>query len=345
MKAIRIHGPMKVSLDEVLVKELSDHDVLIKVKAAGLCGTDYELYTNDMVYLKEGLAELPLIPGHEWSGQVEKTGKCVTKIRIGDKVTGECTVSCGKCEFCQKGRISQCTNRTETGIMKRDGGFAEYIVFPESHLHIFNKLSFEEASLIEPTGIALNAIIRGGVGPLDNVLVIGPGPIGLQTAQIAKKVYGANKVILSGTRDERLSRANTYGLDGTVNINKQNLKEKVAEITNGRMIDVVIETSGGIDAFKDIKEVIRPFGRVVLIGFFGSKKPEIDWDVYSTRDITLIGALGSPGIWDNIIELLESGKIETRSLISHRMKLEDFEKGIDIMVNRKENACKVILLP
>jgi len=123
------------------------------------------------------------------------------------------------------------------------------------------------------------------------------------------------------------------------------LKEKVAEITNGRMIDVVIETSAGIDVFKEIKEVIRPFGRVVLIGFFGSKKPEIDWDVYSTRDITLIGALGSPGIWDNVIELLESGRIETRSLISHRMKLEDFEKGIDIMVNRKENACKVILNP
>ena len=150
--------------------------------------------------------------------------------------------------------------------------------------------------MIEPTRIALNAIIRGGVTPLDNVLVIGPGPIGLQTAQIAKKVYGANRVILSGTRDERLSRAKSYGLDGLVNINKESLKERVAEITNGRMIDVVIETSAGIDVFKEIKDIIRPFGRVVVIGFFGSKKPDIDWDAYSTRDITLIGALGSPGI-------------------------------------------------
>ena len=345
MKAVRIHGPMKVSIDEVPVRALGEHDVLVKVKAAGLCGTDYELYTNDMVYLKEGLAALPLIPGHEWSGQVEILGKNVTKIHVGDKVSGECTVSCGECEFCQKGRSSQCTNRTETGIMKRDGGFAEYIVFPETHLHKFNKLSFEEASLIEPTGIALNAVIRGGVTPLDNVLVIGPGPIGLQTAQIAKKVFGAKKVILSGTRDERLGRAKTYGLDGTINIYKENLKDRVTEITEGKMIDVVIETSAGIDVFKEIKEIIRPFGRVVVIGFFGSKKPEIDWDVFSTRDITIIGALGSPGIWDNVIEMLESGKIETKSLISHTMKLEDFEKGIDTMVNRKENACKVILIP
>ena len=199
--------------------------------------------------------------------------------------------------------------------------------------------------MIEPTGIALNAIIRGKVTPLDNVLVIGPGPIGLQTAQIAKKVYGANKVILSGTRDERLERSKSYGLDGTINIKKENIKDRIFEITDGKMIDVVIETSAGIDVFKEIKDVIRPFGRIVLIGFFGSKKPEIDWDAYSTRDLTIIGALGSPGIWDDVINMLESGKIETRSLISHRLKLEDFEKGIDIMVNRKENACKVILNP
>lgn len=113
---------------------------------------------------------------------------------------------------------------------------------------------------------------------------MGPGPIGLQTAQIAKKVYGARKVILSGIRDERIERAGSYGLDGTINVRKENLKERVSEITEGKMIDIVIE-------------------------------------------------------------MLEKGKIETKSMISHKMKLEDFEKGLDIMVNRKENAMKLILQP
>lgn len=120
MKAVRIHGPGKVSIDEVPIREPGEYDVLIKVKAAGLFGTDYELYTNDMVYIKEGLAKLPIIPGHEWSGIVEKVGKKVSKFKEGDKISGECTVNSGKCEFCLQGRIIQCIERTETGIMNRE---------------------------------------------------------------------------------------------------------------------------------------------------------------------------------------------------------------------------------
>jgi 2-desacetyl-2-hydroxyethyl bacteriochlorophyllide A dehydrogenase len=345
MKAVVIHGPSQVSIDDVKVKQPGLGEVLIKVKAAGLCGTDYELYTNDMVYINEGLSKLPIIPGHEWSGVVEKTGEGVENYKPGDKVTGECTVSCGKCYYCQRGKQNQCINRTETGIMNRDGGFAEYITFPVSHLHKFKTLSFEEASLIEPTGIGLYATMRGNVTPFDNVMVTGPGPVGLKVAQIAKKVFNAKRVILTGTRDERLDRAKNYGIEGCINIRKEEVKEKVTEITHGEMIDVVIEESGGTDVFEDIKQVINPCGRIVLNGFFGSKKVVIDWDFITVNDIKIIGSLGSPNIWDDVIEMLESGKIETKSLISHVIKLEEFEKGLDIMVNRKENACKVILKP
>lgn len=345
MRAVRIHGPSFVKIDEVPVKKPGKNEVLVKIKAAGLCGTDYELFTNDMVYLKDGRSRLPLLPGHEWSGVVEDVGEKVIRFKRGDKVSGECTVSCGKCEFCLKGKYNQCIDRTETGIMNRDGGFAEYITFPESHLHKFETLPFEEAALIEPTGIALYALMRAEITPMDNVMVVGPGPVGLQAAQIAKKVYGAKKVILTGTRDERLERAKGYGLDGVINIRKDNIEDRVREITNGQMIDMVIEASGGESVFKDIEKVTRPCGRVVLVGFFGSKQPRIEWDSFTTKDISIIGSLGSPGIWDSVIEMLESGKIETKTLISHVLGLEDFEKGLDMMVNRKDNACKVILVP
>ena len=345
MKAVVIYGPEKVKLEDVKIKEPGCGEVLIKIKAAGLCGTDYELYTNDMVYLNEGLSKLPIIPGHEWSGVIEKIGEGVSKFKAGDKVTGECTVSCGKCYYCERGIQNQCKNRTETGIMNREGGFAEYITFPVSHLHKFKTLSFEEASLIEPTGIALYAVMRGNVTPFDNVMVTGPGPVGLQAAQIAKRVFNAKRVILTGTRQERLDRAKNYGLDGFVNIRKEDIKDKVEKITNGEMIDVVIEESGGKSVFDDIKKVINPRGRIVLNGFFGSKEAHIDWDHITVNDISIIGSLGSPNIWDDVIAMLEAGKIETKSLISHVMKLDKFEKGLDIMVKRKENACKVILKP
>ncbi|KJS50573.1 zinc-binding dehydrogenase [Desulfosporosinus sp. BICA1-9] len=345
MKAVRIHGPLQASIDELPIIQPRPDEVLVRVKAAGLCGTDYELYTNDMVYIQEGLSKLPMVPGHEWSGVVERVGAAVGKFKAGDKVTGECTVSCGKCEYCAKGIPSQCINRTETGVMNRQGGFAEYITFPEQHLHKFNTLSFEEAALIEPTAVALNAVMKGKVCPLDNVLVVGPGPLGLQAAQIAKKIFGAKRVILTGTRQERLDRANSYGLDGLINIRTQDIEDRVRELTDGEMIDVVIEESGGAGVFEDIKRVIRPCGRVVLNGFFGSKQVSIDWDFFTINDIEIIGALGSPNIWDDVITMLETGKIETKSLISHIFKLDEFEKGLDIMLSRKENVCKIILTP
>ena len=174
MKAIVIHGPCEAKYEEVPVKKPESGEVVIKVKAVGLCGTDYELYTNDMVYIKEGLCKLPMIPGHEWSGVITEAGENTRGFQIGDKVTGECTVSCGYCSFCKKGHPNMCLNRTETGVMSRDGGFAEYITFPVSALHKFSGIAFEEAALIEPTGVAMYVVMRAQVSPLDNVLVMGP---------------------------------------------------------------------------------------------------------------------------------------------------------------------------
>lgn len=345
MKAVVIHGPSKISIDEVPVKKPGPGEVLVKVKAVGICNTDYELYTNEMVYITEGLSKLPLIPGHEWSGEVAEAGEGVTGFTAGDKVCGECTVNCGKCYYCVRGIPNQCTDRTETGIMNRDGAFAEYITFPASHLHKFEKMSFPEAAMVETSAVALYALKAAPVTPVDNVLVTGPGPVGLMAAQIAKKVFNAKRVILSGTRDERLDMAKGFGLDGLINICKEDLAEKVREYTDGEMIDVVIEESGGAGVFGDIKKVINPCGRVVLNGFFGAKEAPIEWDAFTVKDVKFIGTLGSPNVWDEVIAMIESGQVSTGVLVSHQLALSDFEKGLDLVINRKEKVCKVIIEP
>ena len=349
MKAIRIYGPCDARYEEVPIKKPKSGEVVISIKAVGLCGTDYELYTNEMIYIQEGLCKLPITPGHEWSGEIVETGENAGKFKVGDRVTGECTVSCGECSLCKKGLYNMCINRTETGVMSRDGGFAEYITFPVSHLHKFGScISYEEASLIEPTGIAMYVVKRSHVSPMDNVLVIGPGPIGLQAAQIVKKIFGSKRIILSGTRKERLDRARIYDLDGYINVREEDLFERVRDITEGEMIDTVIETSGGLTVFDDIKKIINPCGKVGLVGFFGAKKPSCDWDSLTTRDISIYGSLGSPHVWGDIIKLIENGKLDTRNLISHEMELKsygDFKNAIDIMTNRTENVSKIILKP
>ena len=263
-----------------------------------------------MVYIKEGISKLPMIPGHEWSGVIEEIGPDVQNFSVGDKVTGECTVSCGACHFCKVGHYNMCVNRTETGVMNRDGAFAEYITFPVSLLHKFSGIAFEEAALVEATGIALYVVMRSHISPLDNVLVMGPGPIGLQAAQIVKKTYGAKRVILSGTRKERLDRALSFDLDGYINIREEDLADRVREITNGEMIDTVIETSAGLSVFDDIKKVINPNGKVGMVGFFGDKKPACDWDSFTTRDISIYGSLGSPNVWPEVLQMMQSGKFD-----------------------------------
>lgn len=348
MKAIVIHGPMKARYETVPVRKPRDSEVLIKVKAIGLCHTDYELFTNNMAYIKNGLCDLPLIPGHEWSGIIEEVGNYVKGFTVGDKVTGECTISCGQCYFCKNGHSNMCTNRTETGVLNRDGAFAEYITFPISHLHKFNKISFEEAALIEPTAIAMYAVARSHIKPLDNVLIIGPGPIGLQSAQIVKKIFGSKRVIISGTRKERLDLAKAYDLDGYINIREEDLYSRIRELTKGEMIDAIIETSGGESVLEDIKKVINPCGKISMVGFFGNKKPKCDWDSFITKDITIYGALGSPNVWEDTIEMLEMGKLDTKNLISHTKNLksyEDFKDALDLMVERREKVCKIILKP
>ncbi len=345
--AITVHGPMDIKYENRGIKHPGAGEVLIKIKAAGLCGTDVEVLSNEMFYYTSGMAKLPITPGHEWCGVIEELGEGVTGFAVGDNVTGECTVNCGHCAMCVSGHANLCVNRTETGVMNRDGGYAEYITFPATHLHKFTGLSFEEGAVIEPTCISANAVIRGRVTPRDNVLVIGPGPIGLLAAQISKRIYGAKRVIITGTREERLVRAKNY-TDGRVNVRTEDAAARINELTNGEGIDVIIESAGTPDAFALAKKVLAPAGRIVLCGFFGSKAAPCDWDFISTNDAEIIGSLGSPGIWDFVISLIESGKLDVKSIISHRLPLksrEDFMAAVDIMTGRRENVCKVVLIP
>lgn len=344
MKAIRLHGPKEVRLEEVSMPAVGPDDVLIRVRAACLCGTDLELYDGTMFYLTSGMTRLPLIPGHEWSGEVVEVGSNVREFAVGDAVTGECSVGCRSCSYCIRGWYNQCPFRTETGILNRDGGFAEYISFPKHFLHKCSNMAYEEAALIEPTGIALYPTKLANVGPADYVAVFGPGPIGLFAVQTAK-VYGARKVILVGTKDDRLAVGRKVGADVTVNIRSEELAEKVRDATEGHMVDVVIEAVGKPEVWDSIAAVLAPRARVAMTGLFAGEKCAVDFDPVVINNITILGCLGGPGIWDEAINLHERGLVTSKPLITHRLPLTDFVDALEIMRSRKGNAIKLVLEP
>ncbi|MFP4430712.1 MAG: zinc-dependent alcohol dehydrogenase [Spirochaetaceae bacterium] len=343
MKAIRITGKNEFGLQEIEAPGPKPEEALIKVRATGVCGTDLELCDGSMFYLTTGMSKLPLTPGHEWTGEIVELGSEVRGFAVGDRVVGECTVSCGECDMCHKGWYNHCPNRTETGILNRDGGFAEYLTYPAAFLHKTNGLSWEAAATIEPTAVSLQPVKAMKVSPADYVAVMGPGPIGLLAVQIAK-AYGARKVILVGTRDERLEVGRQMGADETVNVRTENIKEKVADITRGRMVDVVVEAAGKPGVWQDIAAILAPRARVGITGLFAGKTCEVDFDPLVVGQVSIHGFLGSPDMWEESISLHERGLIDPAPIITHRLPLEEFAEAVDISRTRRENAIKVMVL-
>jgi L-iditol 2-dehydrogenase len=344
MKAIRIHGPRDVRHEDLPDPSPGRGDVLIKVKAVGICGTDLELSDGTMFYITSGMAKLPMTPGHEWSGEVVEVGPDVTGFAPGDRVVGECTVACGSCSMCRKGWYNQCPNRTETGVLNRDGAFAEFIRYPAAFLHKANGIDFNSSALVEPTAVALWPTKLVSVCPEDYVAIMGPGPIGLFAVQTAK-AYGAKKVILTGTREERLSIGCELGADATVNIREENLSEKIADLTDGHMIDVVIEAVGKPSVWPDIASVIAPRGRVAITGLFAGATCDVDFDPLVVKQITIMGTLGSPNVWEEAIDLHRRGLVRAEPLITHKMPLSKFTEAVEVVRHRKDGAVKVVVNP
>lgn len=344
MKAIRIHAPRDARYEEVPTPAIGSDDVLVRVRACGICGTDLEIFDGTAFYLRTGRQTLPMIPGHEWSGEVAERGANVREFAVGDRVIGECSVGCRACDHCRKGWYNQCRNLTETGILGRPGGFAQYIAFPRHFLHHCGELPFDEAATIEPTGIALYPPKLARVCPDDFVAVFGPGPIGLFAVQTAR-AYGARKVILVGTNEQRLAVGRKVGADVTVNLRNQNLLEEVRRATDGHMIDVVIEAVGKPAVWESIVSILATRARIAMTGLFAGEKCQVDFDPLVINGITILGSLGAPGMWDEAVSLHQRGLVTARPLITHHLPLSRFAEGIEIMRTRRDGAIKVILEP
>ncbi len=314
------------------------NEVLLEIKAAGICGTDIHIRHDKFPYWP------PVIMGHEFSGVIVEAGNKVTDFKVGDRVVGEPhTRACGKCELCRTGNSQLCSSKRSPG-WGIDGAFAKYLVMPEHLLHKFpDSMTFEEAAIVEPAANAVQDVLeRGKVYANDTVVIFGPGPIGLLSL-MAAKAGGAGKTIIVGTEIDRkrLSKAIELGVDEIVLADKQNSVEEILRITNGRGADLVVEASGSPQAIAASFEVVKRLGRISQIGLTGRDEIKIPWDKAAWKVCDLFFNM-STGFtcWDRAIGLIASKKMDVEKIISHKAKLENWEDMFDAI--ERQEALKVI---
>ena len=335
MKAIVISGPGRAALTDVEPQRLAPDEVRIKVLATGTCGTDVELFEGTMPYLTSGMAHYPLIPGHEWVGEVCELGAKASGFKIGDRVVGECSCGCLHCQRCRAGNYHRCAQRTETGILNRHGAFAEYMQFPAAFLHVVSSIvPVESACLIEPAAVAFNGIRRANISPRDDVAIFGDGPIGLLLLMMVK-AFGARSVTVVGATPQRLALASSLGADAVINVREENAAAALAREGHGQLPSVIIEATGNPQSIIEAVNAVEPGGRIVLQGIFaGQKLNGLDLDRVVVGEVTLQGALGSPGVWPDVIRLIESGRVNPGSLVTDVLGLGDYRGAIEKVKER-----------
>jgi len=318
-------------------------DVLVRVRACGICGSDVHGSTG-----KTGRRIPPLIMGHEAAGVVESIGKNVKDFEKGDRVCFDSTVYCNRCEQCQAGFYNRCENRQVLGVstpdFKRHGAFAEYVAVPWWIVSkIPENLSFTHAALLEPVSIGVHAANRAPLSSNDTVVVIGAGTIGLFILQ-ASRLKGAGKVFVSDINEFRRDVASKLGADEVIDPVKSSLKETVLKRTKNKGADVTFEAVGYAGTFQDAISVTKMGGHLVAVGNL-EKMAEFDLQQFIAGELTFTGSYASSGEFRDCIELVASGKINVEPLISDVLSLEDGPRAFDRLLKAEENLLKIVLEP
>jgi len=341
MKAIvKTKRSVGAELKSIKEPQIGPTDVLLEMKAAAICGADIYIY----FWTKQALGfniPIPLVFGHEMSGEVVDVGKDVDTLRKGDRVAVETHIPCKKCRLCHEGNMHICRNLKIFGIHV-DGAFSEFNSVPEICAYkIPDNVSFEEAALFEPLGVGIHAVTVSGLKIGDTVAVLGCGPIGLSIIAAARE-SGATKIIASAVHGFRRELAKKMG--ATSVLDGRNI-DNIDDITNGEGVNIVFETSGSMSALHQAFEMIKIHGKIVVVGV----QPEpVAVDYYKNvigKEAIVIGSYGRLmwDTWTRVSNIVSEARIDVKSFITHRIYLKDMKKAFDIA---KQKECgKILLLP
>lgn len=324
MRAAVLVEPGRFEIREIDTPEVGAGDVLINVKRAGVCGTDLHIFRGHFA-----AESIPLVPGHELAGVVAAVGRDVTRIRPGDRVASEVTLSCGQCFYCRKNELFSCSEKSQFGI-NRDGGFAEYVAVPERLvIPIGEEMSFEEAALVEPLACCVRAFDRNDVRLGESVVVIGAGPIGNLHVQLAR-LRGAAPIIVVDLNRQRLDWAKEVGADIVLQ-DPEAVEKVVARETEGRGADIVIESVGNARLYEKALSLVRPGGKVIAFGVAdGEAEARYHPVDIVLKELSMRGTVASFGDdFHTAIALLRHKRIKTDIFTRSVYPLEKTQQAVE----------------
>jgi len=338
MKAAILYKLKDMRIEEIDIPQISSNEVLVKMKRVGICGSDIHFYLKGRI--ASYAVEKPLILGHECSGEIVEVGEKVSNLRPGQRVVIEPGFVCGKCSYCRGGRYNLCREVKFYGAPHFHGAFAEYVKAPEQNVYpIPESISYEEGAMIEPLAVGMMATKMGQVGVNDIVTVLGAGPIG-QMALQAAKVHGAPEIYVTDVIDYRLEYAKKYGANEVINVAKEDVISIIKDLTDGEGVDVVIDTSGAPSAIRQAIDIVKPGGRIVLVGYPSGDVPLPLAEVIS-RELTLQGIHRYANVYPAAIKAVSSGKAVVKPYVTHVFPFDRILEGFETQIKKIGNPMKI----
>lgn len=354
MKSLKLYGIQDLRFEKANKPTVENaNDVIVKVQAVGVCGSDISRYNKLGPYI-EGM-----VWGHELSGEVVEVGDAVSKVKVGDRIAGVPSLVCEdldnveECYFCKKSEYARCENLTVIGA-RHPGGFAQYIKLPSKNCVLIpESVDYKSASMIEPTSVVLHGYYKTRLAAGHSLVVVGCGNIGLLSIKLAK-IFGATQIIAVDIVDNALEHAKKAGATHVINSMKENTLEKIESITNGLMVDLTIEAAGSAITSAEVFAYSKKGGEVLFLGipYADVNVERFYFEKIMRSELTVLGAWNCisgpfPGKeWTTAVELLSSGELEVASLITHDLELKEGPKIFDQLINSdSKNFGKIVLRP
>jgi D-arabinitol dehydrogenase (NADP+) len=338
MKAIVYSAPREFLFRDVPDPEIAADEVLLRVRACGICGTDLHIHEGEF------FAKFPLIPGHEFAGEVVRVGSAVESLQVGQQVVADNTEMCGTCFYCRRDQPLYCENLLAQGV-NTAGGLAQYVVVKAPKVFPFKNLSWREAAMVEPTACAVHGMDIIDVEPGSDVLLFGAGPTGIVLAQLLK-LNGAARLIVAAPEGRKLNLIERLCADQVVVMDRNdrsNHYKRLKEISP-RGFDYVIEATGSPHVCEESIEYVRQGGELVVYGVY-PEAARLSWSPYEIfrREITIKGSFAQSHCFDRALQYLESGRIKVDEVVTEEFELSDYAYALDTVRSRR--GIKTIVLP
>ena len=337
MKAVKIMKPNELQIIDMEKPAIDEkNNVLVKIHVAGICGSDVGIYHG-----KNAAATYPRVIGHEMVGEIVETGENLTKRKVGDRVIIDQVTACGHCYACRKGRPNVCENLQVRGV-HIDGGYREYMAVPESDCYLLPEtLSYEDAVMIEPTTIAVQACSRAELVFEDNLMIIGAGALGSSILRIAR-LYNPHKIIMVDIEEDKLKESLENGATDIINSKVEDVVEKAHELTDGYGPTVVIDAACFHGSFLTACKCAGNAGRVITMGF-GVDPDEINQFAITSKELDVRGSRLQNRKFQTVIDMVNKGKVNLNNSISHRFYFEDAQKAFDFNDTHDPSIRKIVL--